>query len=209
MYPGSHHNYAEYLHETLTISYLGSGGVGDDNKGHHLLDEIIEKINISHTNVNFNIHLGNAAVGGVDSNLLKLKEIIEQYENVSVFSGLLGCNQYCGLIENSNIVILPYGPRYQHIMSGIFDDCLFLGIPCVVPKQSKMALWLESHNIEFSSFTEWDAKGISIAVGDVISRYDYYHKQFQLARQICRNRWDKRNPFAVFGIPLKLSESIN
>jgi len=208
MYPGTDEGRMERTQETLTITYLGSGGVGDDNKGHHLLGDIIDTINGARSNIDFNIHLGKASKGGVDDDLVLIKKKIEQHTNVSVFMGLLDCNQYSELLEKSDIVIMPYGPRYGHIMSGVFDDCLFLGIPCVIPKQSKMALWLDRHNVNFSSFNDWDAASISSAIDQVIDRYDYFYEQFQHAQKICRIRWETRNPFTVFGIPLKLAKDL-
>lgn len=202
MYPGMVDDRRGSSRKGLMVAYLGSGGVGDDNKGHHLLEGIISRINQRYSDVDFAIHLGNAERWCVTDALADVEEALSRHDNVSILTGFLDCDDYCGLIETADIVILPYGPRYWHVMSGIFDDCLFLGTPCVIPVRSKMALWLERHNIDFSGFSRWNVEEVVRALGNVLENYTHYSKEFGEAQRICRARWLRCNPFAVFGIPL-------
>jgi len=195
MYPGFLSVPNNTRGEKIRVAFLGSGGVSFEDKGRHLLPGIVNRFE-DRNDVEFLIHLGVGSAHGeisVDDFSLPLT----QHDNVSLKQGALGCASYCELIESSDVVVLPYGPRYRHIMSGVFDDCLFLGIPCVVPAQSKMALWLERHNISHCSFSCWDVEGVAIAMDKLLDEYDLYKAQFQKAREICRERWERLNPFSV------------
>lgn len=184
---------------TINIAYLGSGGVGHNNKGQHLVADIVNAINRRHQGLSYSIQLG-AANGdtGPGSWQTTLFERLEKIQNLVIHSGMLTCNEYCDLIESASIVLLPYGPRYRHIMSGIFDDCLFLGKVCVIPSQSKMALWMERHNLDCPTFKMWDAYGVSAALDQAILHYDFYKTQFSAAQNICHQRWERTNPISVF-----------
>jgi len=201
MYPGVVNN-NRHTSKDLEVVYLGSGGVGDNHKGHHLLENIIIKTKQNYSDVKFTLQLGNSLNSNANETMLNLKQEVEKNSNVMTLMGALNCTDYCNLIEKAAVVLLPYGPRYQHIMSGIFDDCLFLGIPCVIPRNSKMALWLDRHNIKFPGFEHWNAEDVTKALDDALSNIDYYNEQFKLAQNICQQRWKNHNPFTAMGIEL-------
>lgn len=206
MYPGSAKhtpgsNSAVLDERSPTITYLGSGGVGENHKGHHLLEAIIEVVSANKPTAQFKLQLGNAASSDANDKLTTLGERLSQhFSNIDMTYGMTSCADYCQLLESADIVMLPYGPRYRHIMSGIFDDCLWLGIPCVIPTRSKMAMWLERHNIQFPSFQDWSAEAIATAVSDALTHYDFYRQQFAQAQALCHDRWQLKNPFAAIGI---------
>jgi len=189
----------EKMNKRINIAYLGSGGVGHNSKGQHLIGDVISGINRCHQGLSYSIQLsavqeGEGYVSGETQGLKQLEDI----QNLKLYLGMLSCNEYCNLIESSSIVLLPYGPRYRHIMSGIFDDCLFLGKICVTPAQSKMALWMERHNLDCPVFKTWDTEGVITALEQAIINYDFYQSQFNAAQKICRQRWERSNPITVF-----------
>lgn len=201
MYPGEmpelHGNAPDRT--PASIAYLGSGGLGGDSKGQHLVADIVEHVEQHHPSLSLVMQLGDARTGsGVAPQHEALISALGDKRNVQLQVGMLSCADYCRLIENTDLMLLPYGPRYRHIMSGIFDDCLFLGKVCVIPKQSKMALWMERHNLDFPGFTEWSAGGVITALDDALARFEFYQQQFNQAQSICQRRWQKKNPIAVF-----------
>lgn len=184
-----------------TITYLGSGGVGENHKGQHLLEAIIDAVSANNPTAQFQLQLGSAASPDANDKLTMLGEQLSQrFSHTDITYGMTSCADYCQRLEAADIVILPYGPRYRHIMSGIFDDCLWLGIPCVIPARSKMAMWLERHNIQFPGFRDWNAEAIAAAVTDAITHYAFYRQQFARAQTLCHDRWQLNNPFAAIGI---------
>lgn len=201
MYPGIGAKMPKRRSDSLTITYLGSGGVGENHKGQHLLESIIDSVTSSTSDIKFNLQLGSAASPDANDKLTTLGEVLDKrFSNTQVMYGMVSCEEYCQLLEAADIILLPYGPRYRHIMSGIFDDCLWSGIPCIIPARSKMAMWLERHNIQFPSFDRWNTETITSAVIDAIDRHEFYLQQFSQAQTLCRNRWQRKNPFAAIGI---------
>lgn len=183
----------------LKVGYMGSGGVSSVDKGVHLIREVIERAVANHTHLAFSVHLGSArAREGVSDEQKQLLDFLQDNKQVELDTGLLNCQEYCALIEGVDIVLLPYGDRYRHIMSGIFDDSLFLAKVCVIPAGSKMALWMERHNLDFPAFKHWSVEGVSRALDDAVVHYDHYKAQFLEAQAICRRRWQKLNPLSVF-----------
>ncbi|MBT7444570.1 MAG: hypothetical protein HN790_11480 [Methylococcales bacterium] len=153
----------------------------------------------THTPVKFNVHLGNArSVDGISLEQKSYIDLLEKNHSTSILSGLLPCDQYCELIEASDIILLPYGPRYRHFMSGIFDDSLFLGKICILPDNSKMALWMNRHNVDCPTFKTWDTTSIINAIDNTLEHYTHYQSQFLLAKEIRTKSWIRNNPIDSF-----------
>ncbi len=185
--------------ENLKIAYLGSGGVGDVSKGQHLIAAVVGEINARSNNVSFIVQMGNAREAGYISEEQKSQlGLLAGHDNLALYTGLLDCETYCDLIESADIVLLPYGPRYRHIMSGIFDECLFLGKVAVIPERCKMSLWMERHNLDCPTFKTWDVEGVCLAVEDAINNITHYQAQFAEAQKIYRQRWERYNPIEAF-----------
>ncbi|VAW84399.1 hypothetical protein MNBD_GAMMA18-983 [hydrothermal vent metagenome] len=94
--------------------------------------------------------------------------------------------------------MLPHRTRYRHIMSGIFDDALYQGKVCIIPQQSKMALWMDRHNLDFPMFAQWERESISAAIDDALARLPFYREQARAAQKIRRDSWSRNNPIDVF-----------
>lgn len=185
----------------VNIACLGSGGLGGDgvSKGQHLLAEIVGSVSERHPGITFTLQLGNRfATGNMTDIQRQQRTLLAQCRNLSIHEGLLSCEAYCSLLVHSDLMLLPYGPRYRHIMSGIFDDALYLGKVCIIPQQSKMALWMDRHNLDFPMFSEWDASSIIAAIDDALTRLPFYQQQAQAAQKIRRESWARNNPIDVF-----------
>ncbi len=201
MYPGEDFGLQNSLSgkAPVRIAYLGSGGLGEDSKGQHLIGDIIDCIHDKYSSLAFTVQLGNAqTVGGIALQQQAIIRDIKNKQNVDLHLGMLSCSDYCRLIKNSDLMLLPYGPRYRHIMSGIFDDCLFLGKVCVIPRRSKMALWMDRHNLDYPGFTQWSTHGVIGAVDNALSNFSYYQEQFLEAQKICQQRWHRKNPISAY-----------
>ncbi len=187
--------------EVVNIACLGSGGLGGDgvSKGQHLLAAIVGGVSERHPNITFTLQLGNRfAAGNMTEIQRQQRRLLAQCSNLAIHEGLLSCEEYCSLLAHSDLMLLPYGPRYRHIMSGIFDDALYLGKVCIIPQQSKMALWMDRHNLDFPMFSEWDESSIITAIDDALARLPFYQQQAQAAQKIRRESWARNNPIDVF-----------
>ncbi|MCF6218378.1 MAG: hypothetical protein L3J62_05090 [Gammaproteobacteria bacterium] len=183
------------------IACLGSGGLGGNgvNKGQHLLAGIVDGVLQQHDNITFTVQLGNRFAAGNMTDIQRQQhELLEPRGKVSIYNGLLSCREYCSLVAQSDLMLLPYSPRYRHIMSGIFDDALYLGKICIIPRQSKMALWMDRHNLDFPMFEKWDQTSILMAIDDALARLPFYQQQAQAAQKIRRESWARNNPIDVF-----------
>ena len=187
--------------ETINIACLGSGGLGGDgvSKGQHLLADLVEHAVTQHRNLTFTVQLGNRfAEGDMTDIQRQQRALLAQRSNVSIHEGLLSCEAYCALLERSDLMLLPYSPRYRHIMSGIFDDALYQGKVCIIPQQSKMALWMDRHNLDFPMFAQWERASISTAIDDALARLPFYREQARAAQKIRRDSGSRNNPIDVF-----------
>ena len=175
LYPGAALDIADtpVSSETINVACLGSGGLGGDgvSKGQHLLANLVDHAATRHSNLTFTVQLGNRFSEGSMTDIQRQQhELLTGRSNVSIYEGLLSCEEYCSLLEKSDVMLLPYGPRYRHIMSGIFDDALYQGKVCIIPQQSKMALWMDRHNLDFPMFAQWNRESISAAIDDALAR---------------------------------------
>lgn len=198
MYPVNREKPIKSSQEKINITCLGSGGVGGMSKGGHLIVDVLAELE-KNINAQYSIQLGqyhNELTP--DHWLVQAHERLSFKQNVEVYKGFLEAQHYYEILEASDIVLLPYGPRYKHWMSGIFDECLFLGKVCVIPQGSKMAYWMEHHNLSFPCFGEWTAPSIANAVEDAVTNFSYYQTQFNEAKTICHRAWQRNNPIAAF-----------
>lgn len=200
MYPGETNEISvDQRDDMIRIAYLGSGGVGDLDKGQHMMPDLVEMLNESNDKLSFSIQIGFTHSGDINSESFeRITRRLEKVDNVELFKGVLDCDHYYSLIEQADIVVLPYGPRYKHWMSGVFDECLHLGKVCVIPAGSKMAYWMEHHNLDAPSFESWDTSSIVQSVQDAIANYSMYRGCYQAGSKICRVHWERNNPIDAF-----------
>lgn len=180
-----------------TVAFVGSGGVAAGEKGWHRIVSIVERVLAQRDDVRFAIHAGGNPGDAVEEALQALKRQDAGGDRIAVSFGALDSAAYCALLEAADLVCLPYGARYKHIMSGVFDDCTFLGKVAVVPANSKMARWMHFHNLATPGFAEADPQGIAAALIEALERFPVYDKAFRQAREIARTAFRLNNPVAV------------
>lgn len=110
----------------ILISYVG---YSKEEKGTHLLPEIVKKISRKRDDVSFMIQLM-----AVEENITGyVKGAIGDFENVKIIDGALGAEEIASLIHMSDLVLLPYKPECYKIRgSAIYSECCHLGTPMVV-----------------------------------------------------------------------------
>lgn len=176
------------------IVFLGSGGVASHEKGGHLVPAIIPPLLERRGDVRFSAQFSDHADKAINDELCQAAQRLEGFDRVSLFTRGLDCATYCQIIESADLVVLPYGPRYRHFMSGVFDDCLFLGTVAIIPRDSKMARWMDFHNLDAPTFDEATTPAIITAIEAALDQFGYYQGQFHQARRITRAAWHRNNP---------------
>lgn len=180
---------------TARIAFAGSGGVGGTEKGWHLLPDIADHLLEARDDVELTLHFGRNVDEGVRRKAALLGARFGA--RLRTVWGSVSCAEYCAIVEWSDLMVLPYGNRYKHIMSGIFDDCVFMGRIPVLPRNSKMARWLDFHNLDVATFEEAEAGQISRAIQAALEDRDRYREGARRAMAIARESWRRNNPLAV------------
>lgn len=177
------------------IAFAGSGGVGGTEKGWHLLPDIADRLLEDRDYVELTLHFGRDIDDGERQRAALLAARFGG--RLRTVWGSVSCAEYCEIVEWSDLMVLPYGNRYKHIMSGIFDDCVFMGRIPVLPRNSKMARWMDFHNLDVATFEEAEAGQISRAIQAALEDRDRYREGARRAMAIARESWKRNNPLAV------------
>ncbi len=180
-----------------TVAFVGSGGAAAGEKGWDRIVAIAERVLAARDDVRFTIHAGGEPGGAVEVALQALKRKHADRDAIALSFGTLDSDAYCALLEAADLICLPYGQRYKHIMSGVFDDCAFLGKVAVIPADSKMARWMQFHNLPTPGFTEAGPQGIAAALTEALERFPVYDAAYRQARDIARTAFRLNNPVAV------------
>ena len=198
MYQGGDHEKAAAASiGRRTIAFLGSGGLAEGEKGWHRIVEIVQQVLAQRDDVRFAIHAGGRMDQAVEQALRDLGRRHDGQDRVDLLFGALDSAAYCAFLERADLVCLPYGERYRHVMSGVFDDCAFLGTVAVVPAASKMARWMDVHNLTPACFQAANPAGIAAALVDVLADFDRHRATFLRAQAIAREGFRRNNPVAV------------
>lgn len=176
------------------ISFLGSGGIGNREKGGHMVPDIVAALSSRRRDLRFSLQFGHHADAVLEAELRQVAAHLEEHDRVRLYYGSLDCATFCSVLEGADVVVQPYGKGYRHFMSGLFDDCLFLGKVAVIPRYSKMARWMEHHSLDAPLFDEQEPAAIVAAVEDALDRFEFYQEQFLEARRITRAAWARNNP---------------
>jgi glycosyltransferase involved in cell wall biosynthesis len=110
----------------ILISYIG---YSKEEKGTHLLPEIVKKVSRRRDDVSFMIQLMASETNITDY----VKNSIESFENVRIIEGALSAEDIATLTYISDLVLLPYNAECYKIRgSTIYNECSYLGTPMVV-----------------------------------------------------------------------------
>lgn len=140
----------------LIVSYIGDAR---DEKGFQHLAQLVGDIRAAgfdsgkvrfRFQSNFNIPLGEAG-----SRIAKAELSMMSSDGVELLEGPFDSNEYTNLINNSDILLVPYDDNnYYARSSGVFAEALAAGVPVVYPMKSWMGRELLDENIRYSKSVE-------------------------------------------------------
>lgn len=111
-----------------------------------------------------------------------LREVL-QANHVRLFEGHLDQHDYDQILRKLDVLVLPYGKRYQTLGSGMFLEALCAGIVPLVPAQSTMrALYLELGG-DAPAIDILSVVGIDKAVNACLSRLPELHRNAGKVRE--------------------------
>jgi glycosyltransferase involved in cell wall biosynthesis len=116
-------------------------GDAKPDKGFLLVPQLAEALCGRHPDWHFAVH-ANTTIGGANMRQAfdSLEALARRNRKLTVYGGRLSEDDYHALLESADCMIVPYDPAaYTGKSSGIVWECISLGIPLVVPRQT----WLE------------------------------------------------------------------
>lgn len=105
--------------------------------------------------------------GSVDADLAA----IAADEGVELIDGRVSVEDYFGMLDRTDIVVLPYRPRYEVTGSGVFIEALTLGKVQVLPERGWMAQYARRLGCDPVTFRHADFESVLAAVNETIERY--------------------------------------
>ena len=163
---------------TLTISFLGQV---DSRKNSRLLPDIIQRVNEQATNIAFFVQCypeGEYAL----KLAVEISRRLSTKDNVTISKQQLETEEYFSVLENSDIIVLPYNEKkYRHITSGVLAEAIAFGIPCVVPANTWSEKALEYSNGAGVSFSEDSISGIAEAIQKCMVNIEHLRQKGQAA----------------------------
>lgn len=142
----------------LIITYIGDAR---DEKGFQHLAQLVcdirsagfikEKVFFRFQS-NFNVPLGEAG-----SRIAKAELSIMDNNGVELIEGPFDSEEYTGLVNNADILLVPYDENnYYARSSGVFAEALAAGVPVIYPAKSWMGRVLLNENLDY-----WESLEIS------------------------------------------------
>ncbi|WP_209783008.1 glycosyltransferase family protein [Azospirillum agricola] len=103
---------------------------------------------------------------------------------VTVSSGPLEPADYDAQLGRCALAVLPYGPSYRRMHSGILFEALHRGRPVVLPAHSQVARDAAALGIAMPVFTEWSGAGVAAAIRDGLDHYPFYEAEARRASDL-------------------------
>ena len=149
----------------VAVAILGHTSI---EKGAFLLKEIIETTLARFPNVRFNLHLS------TNPDTRTLDAVFAQGgDRLNVLRGYISDDAMQGLIDDSDIVLLPYGPqKYRTMPSAIFIQAACSGKIAVLPAGSHMHREILLRGGGATLFREHSAAAIAEALREAIEGVD-------------------------------------
>lgn len=148
----------------VAVAVLGHTSI---EKGALLLKKIVDATLARFQNVRFNLHLS------TNQDTRALEAAFAEGERLRILRGYISDDEMQGLIDDSDIVLLPYGPRkYRMMPSAIFIQAACSGKIAVLPAGSHMHREVLLRGGGATLFQEHSAAAITRALGDAIEGVD-------------------------------------
>ena len=146
-----------------TIVYQGSTS---SIRGFHFLPEIIERSAKLSPRPRFVVQV-QSAEAALAMNLRPVLEHLDRLagDDLRLVRGELTTADFHGLLADSDIVLLPYGPDfYGHGSSGVFTEAASLGKVVVVPAGTMAARQGREYGLGVVAAAQWTAPALAAAV---------------------------------------------
>lgn len=176
----------------LTIGVLGHQRI---DKGYELLPDLIPRVLSQHKHVRFIVQHSDP-MGGAQEDQPRMERITAKLSELSTreprLEMILGPSvgvDWFELIDRCDIVALPYDPpRYASSYSAIFGEALASGAATVAPAGTTISQEMENAGGVGTTFTEWAAPSIAVAIGAAVDRFDDLRKRAYQAGLSWRKR---------------------
>jgi glycosyltransferase involved in cell wall biosynthesis len=115
-------------------------GHANESKGYRLLPAALKSLLPRAAKVGFTVH-GNMEDTDVAEGQARIfEELAALGPRVTVLGGVLSDGQYRELLDQADLMLLPYDPVvYRTRGSGVFNEATFLGIPVIAPAECGFA----------------------------------------------------------------------
>lgn len=119
---------------------VGMMGATREDKGYGMLPELISLADDSNFPVEWRLQFDKAEARNFRERPFMQADLdrLEQNPNVSIFSSFPTQDEYYRAFSDLDVVLLPYGERYQSSSSGIIIEAIELNVVPIVPSGSTM-----------------------------------------------------------------------
>lgn len=166
--------------KTIESGYVGnrsikvvSLGPPRSQKGFPFISELVYKyiINNPNSNVNFILQCNNTNSESTIEKSISLLETINS-PNIELLKNELSEDDYFSLLEQADIVLLPYNSKFYHVQtSGIFTEALSAGKIVIVSDNTWMSLQLKKFNSGLV-FRENDFDSFYLKFTEAVNNFD-------------------------------------
>lgn len=148
---------------------VASLGFANDEKGYHLLPDILSLVHAARPDAHFLVHASGRSrkwVGSLRARLAVLGD------SVTVVGGHVSQERMIEMLKSTGLLLLPYDPIvYRERGSGLFQEAQRFAIPMVLPANTAIAA--EAHGSgTVVEFGRQDASGIAKAVISALERLE-------------------------------------
>jgi hypothetical protein len=179
-------------------------------KGFHLLPEIVERCLALKSKPRFAVQVQNrqaAIKAGLSTAVDRIGRLAGP--DVRLVNGSLNTAAYYQLLQEADIVLLPYSPEfYGHCSSGIFAEAVAMGKVVVVPAGTVSARQAKEYSAGVVCASDFTAPALATAVGTAIGKLPELRVQAEAAAPKFREEqsvqafWDRALAgLATAGIP--------
>jgi len=148
---------------------VASLGFANDEKGYHLLPDILPRVYAARPDARFLVHISGRSRKWVDSFRSRLAVL---GDSVTVVGGPVSQERMTEMLKSTGLMLLPYDPvTYRERGSGLFQEALRFAIPMVLPANTAIAAEARSlgSTVEFE---RQDASCIAEATIAALDRLD-------------------------------------
>jgi glycosyltransferase involved in cell wall biosynthesis len=148
------------------------GNASTEHKGLAKLLEAARLMLAQRSDVRFVIQIYLAEANYDHDGLRRMYEDVLTDPRVTLLDGNLTATQYFEKLARCDVVVLPYGPAYDQVESGILHEATHLGKPVVLPETSLANGRLRRASVQMATFTEWTGQAIAECCMKTIADYD-------------------------------------